>query len=67
MIKQEYEKLVKDKLESFQKLISENEFETQRFLDAIGSLADCLNFLYQVVIYENQKGGRKQVQKELLV
>lgn len=67
MIKQEYEKLVKDKFEMFQKLISENEFETQRFLETVGSLADCLNFLYQVVIYENQKGGRKQVQKELLV
>ena len=66
MIKQEYEKLVKDKLESFQELISENEFETQRFLETVGSLADCLNFLYQVV-YENKKGGRKQVQKELLV
>lgn len=66
MIKQEYEKLVKDKLESFQKLISENEFETQQFLDTVGSLADCLNFLYQVA-YENKKGRRKQVQKELLV
>lgn len=66
MIKQEYEKLVKDKLELFQKLISENEFETQKFMDTVGSLADCLNFLYQVV-YENKKGGRKQIQKELLV
>lgn len=65
MIKQEYEKLVKDKLESFQKLISENEFETQRFLETVGSLADCLNFLYQVA-YENKKGG-KQVQKRFLV
>lgn len=66
MIKKEYEKLVKDKLEVFQKLISENEFETQQFLDTVGSLADCLNFLYQVA-YENKKGRRKQVQKELLV
>lgn len=66
MMKREFEKLVKDKLEMFQKLISENEFETQQFLDTVGSLADCLNFLYQVA-YENKKGGRKQVQKELLV